>query len=120
MGLDEAEALSEGDFDRASCLKDPAPFRGKFWRVRGVIGELHLETVENKDFPLRSIHAGVFFDDAVLPVLFHVVQKPEVLTLRQDQVELTGLFVKLIEYTTRSGRTVVAPLFIGKALRRFV
>lgn len=116
----EAEALSRGDFDWAACEADPAKFRGRFWCVRGVIGDLHAAAPGDRDFPVRRVFSGVLFDGRMRPVLFHVVQKPDVLTLREDSVETKAIFVKMIEYTTRSGRRVVAPFFIGRTLRRFV
>lgn len=120
MSVGEAEALSQGDFDRAECVRDPARFRGRVWRATGVVVELHGELTRVKGFPVRQYHSGIFFDTYMLPVLFHVVQKPEVLMLREDQVEVRGVFVKMIEYTTKSGRQVVAPFFVAKVLRRFV
>lgn len=116
----ELEHLLQGDFDREACLRDPALYRGKFWRVHGVIADLHAEPVEDPRQPVRLAHAGVCFDAATRPILFHVTRKPEVLTLRQDVVETDALFVKWIEYKSRSGQTVVAPLFIGKTLRRYL
>lgn len=116
----EVVGLSKGDFDREECERDPALFRGKIWRVQGVIGDLHTEPVSDEHHPVRMAHAGVFFDSSTRPLLFHVTQKPEVLTLRQDIVETYALFVKWIEYKTRSGRSIAAPLFIGKTLRRYL
>jgi hypothetical protein len=116
----EIDALSKGDFDLAECSRDPGQFRGKIWRVHGVIGELHAEKIEDPKHPVKLAHAGVFFDSSTRPFLFHVTAKPEVLTLRQDVVETRALFVKFIEYKSRSGRLVTAPLFIGKTLRRYL
>ncbi len=118
MGPREPESRSEGDFDREASERDPARFRGRFWRIHGLVADLHPEPVEDPKGPVRTAHAGVLFDDAMLPVLFHVVEKPDVLTLREDTVEIQALFVKTIEYTARGGRKIAAPLFIGKALRR--
>jgi len=112
------DAKSQGDFDREACEKDPEKFRGRFWRVGGVIADLHPEPVDDPGNPVRTAHAGVFFDGSLRPILFHVVDKPEVLTLRDDTVETKAIFIKIIEYTSRGGRKVAAPLFIGKALRR--
>ena len=120
MSDSEVDGLSQGDFDLDGCLRDPALYRGKVWRVQGVIGELHAEPVSDPAHPVRLAHAGVLFDSSMRPVLFHVTQKPEVLTLRQDTVETRAVFVTWIEYTTRSGKTVRAPLLIGKTLRRYL
>ncbi len=118
MSAAEAESLCRGDFDRAACEEDPSRFRGRSWRVCGVVGRLVAENPSDPDFPVRPFFSGVLFEPGGKPVLFHVVQKPEVVTLGDDLVETKALFVKIVEYTTRSGRRVVAPFFIGKTLRR--
>ncbi len=118
MSTQEVDGQAKGDFDLDECSRDPALFRGKIWRVSGVIGELHAEPIADKKNPVQLAHAGVFFDSSLRPILFHVTQKPEVLTLRQDSVETRAVFVKWIEYRSRSGRIVTAPFFVGKVLRR--
>jgi hypothetical protein len=116
----EIEAQAKGGFDLDECSRDPGLFRGKVWRVHGVIGELHTEAISDPKHPVKLAHAGVFFDTSTRPFLFHVTSKPEVLTLRQDVVETRAVFVKWIEYTSKSGRLVTAPFFVGKTLRRYL
>jgi len=116
----EVDALAKGDFDLEECSRDPHLFRGKIWRIHGMIGELHAEPIADAKHPVKLAHAGVFFDSSTRPFLFHVTQKPDVLTLREDLVEIRAIFVKWIEYKTRSGRLVTAPFFIGKTLRRYL
>lgn len=112
------ETQSRGAFDLDDARREPSKYRGRFWRIGGLIGELHAEEISDPKIPFKLVHAGVFFDGALRPVLFHVVQKPDVLVLREDTVETTALFLKHVEYTARSGRKVHAPLFIGRSLRR--
>jgi hypothetical protein len=116
----EIEGMVKGEFDLDECSRDPHSFRGKIWRIHGVIGELHTENVADPKHPVRMAHAGVFFDSSTRPFLFHVTQKPEVLTLREDVVETCAIFVKWIEYKSKSGKLVTAPFFIGKTLRRYL
>ena len=116
----EVDGLVKGDFNLEECSRDPGSFRGKIWRIHGMIGELHAEQITDAKHPVKLAHAGVFFDSATRPLLFHVVQKPDVLTLREDLVEVRAIFVKWIEYKTKSGRLVTAPFFIGKSLRRYL
>lgn len=116
----EIDGQSKGDFDFEACEQDPGLYRGRIWRIHGVIGEIHTEAVSNPKVGVNLAHAGIFFDSALRPVIFHVTRKPEVLTLRQDEVETRAVFVKWIEYKTKSGRTVTAPFFIGKTLRRYL
>lgn len=111
---------SLGDFDLDACREHPERFRGRFWRVHGIIGEIHPERLDAKEAGISRAFAGVFFDAKMRPFLFHVTEQPELLTLRDDFVETRALFVKLIEYVTKSGRRVVAPFFIGKTLRRYL
>jgi len=118
MSSAEIEAQSKGEFDLDECSRDPALFRGKIWHVQGLIGDFRAEPVSDPKHPVRSAHAGVFFDARTRPILFHVTRKPDVLTLRQDTVETRAVFVKWIEYTSRSGKIVTAPFFVGKTLRR--
>lgn len=118
MPAREPDGLIAGDWNRVACEKTPGKFRGKFWRVGGLVAELHAEAVRDPKSPFEYVHAGVFFDPEHRPVLFHVVNKPDVLVLREDTVELAGIFLKWVEYLSRSGERVRAPLFIGKTLRR--
>ena len=120
LSQDEVDAQTKGDFDYEEAHKDPGLFRGRIWRVHGVIGELHTERVDNPKVPVKLAHAGVFFDPGLKPILFHVTRKPEVLTLREDSVETRAVFVKWIDYTSKSGRTITAPFFVGKTLRRYL
>ncbi len=120
MSSEEIDAQSKGEFDLDECSRDPALFRGRIWRVHGVIADFRGEPILDPNHPVRTAHAGVFFDRNTRPVLFHVTQKPEVLTLKEDTVETRAVFVKWIEYTSKSGKIVTAPFFIGKTLRRYL
>lgn len=118
MSAPEVDAAAVGTYDGDRFAADPAAFRGRIYRVHGLVGDLHPETVADPKHPVRTVHAGLLFDPARRPVLFHVVEKPDVLVLREDTVETAAVFVKMIEYTSRGGRRVLAPLFVGKVLRR--
>lgn len=113
-----AELLVQGAFDYEACRKDPGVFRGKFWRVNGLIGDLRPGPVEHPRHPVAGAHSGALFDEARRAVLFHVAEKPDVLTLHEDTVMLGAVFVQWVDYTSKSGRVVSAPYFIGKLLRR--
>ena len=117
---EEIDGQSKGDFNFDEAAKDPGLFRGKIWRVHGIIGELHTERIDNPKIAVSMAHAGVFFIGSLKPVLFHVTRKPEILTLREDAVETRAVFVKWIDYKSKSGRTITAPFFVGKTLRRYV
>ena len=116
----EVEALARGPLDWDACAADQAAHRGRVFRAHGVIGELHTERVEDAKHPVRMVHAGLLFEKGRRPVLFHVVRKPDVLVLREDTVETAALFVKIIEYTTASGKRISAPFVVGRVLRRYL
>jgi len=116
----EIEGMAKGDFNLEACSQDPHLFRGRIWRIHGMIGDLHTELITDAKHPVKMAHAGVFFDSRTRPFLFHVTQKPDVLTLREDLVEIRAIFVKWIEYKTKSGRLVTAPFFIGKSVKRYL
>ena len=120
MGQSEADSLLEGAFDLEACIRDPDAFRGKTWRIQGLIARFDAEHIDDDRCPVRQIHEGILFNDSGKPILFHVVQKPDVLTLEKDQVEVYGIFVKMISYTAPNGQHIEAPLFIGRRLRRLL
>lgn len=120
MKAAEADPPAAGDFDRAACEADPSRFRGRFWRIRGLVGDLRAETSPGRDCPVSRVYVAVLFDARSRPALVHVLQKPEILTLGEDHAESKALFIKILQYTTRSGRRIEAPLFIGRSLRRFL
>lgn len=106
-------------FDPAKCLADPAAFRGRFWRVAGRIVRVWPEPLD-AGAPVSRVFAGVFYPEKGFPVFFHVIEKPDALELLKDTVEIDGLFVKVIRYTTPSGRTVTAPFFMARSVRRLM
>lgn len=116
----EADALSAGDFDFATGLENPGALRGKVWRIRGVAADLRPEPVEDPLSPVPRVFSGLLIDPEGRPAVFHVLRKPDVVTLRQDVVETRAVFVKLLEIVTRSGTRVPAPFFIGQTLRRYL
>ena len=120
MSAADFDALSVGRLDPSAAKENPALFRGKVWEFGGLIADLRAEIIPDPKFPLKETHAGILFDDQDRPILFHLVNKPPVLTIDRDQVELRGLFVKMIRVRTKSGRIIVAPFLIGKVLRRFL
>lgn len=113
----DLEAQVQGDFDAVAALKDPDAARGRFWKLRGVIGSLRSQGAD-ADAGVREVQAGLVWINEV-PVLFHLAEKPEIVRLGEDVVELSGVFVKILQQRTRSGGTVEAPFFLAKSLRKY-
>ena len=120
MSSAEIDGMCAGSFDWDACAKDPATFRGKLYRTHGLIGRLESIPIAEAGSPVKSVHEGILFDGRRRPIRVHIVDKPDVVVLREDTVETVAVFVKLIEYTSVSGRRVTAPFFVGKVLRRFL
>lgn len=119
--------MSEAQFDAAAqprtdlqeLISQPAPARGKLFRVSGRIGHLaperHNVSLNSK---AREVYSGTLFNGEQ-PVHFHVVLKPDVVYLGSDEVEFVGVFVKVLGYPKPGEATVSAPFFIAKSLRKY-
>jgi hypothetical protein len=115
---DVLRKMSAGDFPHDAALIDPAPFRGRLWRVVGVAVNLrHEKQPEGTAIP--ESYSGAAYAKGGQLILFHVIEKPDVLYLDQDTVEMVGVFVKLISVGPPNNR-VSAPLFFARSLRKFL
>ncbi|MBI2930109.1 MAG: hypothetical protein HYY16_00535 [Planctomycetes bacterium] len=108
----------KGALDVAAAMEDPAACRGRFWRVYGTINHLEPLRVTDRDLGVHTVYSGVLFMDG-RPILFHVVDKPEVMVIGQDVVEVNGLFIKVLRYEARNGRVVDAPFVVGRRMGKF-
>jgi hypothetical protein len=113
----EFAGLAKGEFDVEACFGDPAKHRGQFWRARGKIATLKAQTADAAS-GVREMHSGLVWNGD-RPILFHCVEKPEVLMLHEDFVEFVGVFVKIIRYHTKDGTPIDAPFFLAKTLRKY-
>jgi len=120
-GMTEAEIddLVQPKFDLEELTSNPTAARGKVWRVSGHIANLTAQkyAVEGKD-ATREVFQGAIFIEGK-PVLFHLVRKPDVVYLGTDEVDFSGVFVKILTYQSTSGATVSAPFFMAKSLRKY-
>ena len=98
----------------------PDESRGKFWRISGVIARIWPEEIPDSRSPLPRIFAGILYTDQGEPVLFHLTEKPHVLELGEDTVEIDGLFLKEMKFQRASGKTITAPFFLAKSLRKLL
>ena len=119
MSEEEIERQCRGEFPFDACRMEPAAFRGGIWRVTGTAVALRTETIQNPDTPLREVYAGICTVASDQPILFHLVEKPDVLYLNQDTVEFYGVFVKLISKSA-GDHVISAPLFFAKKARKYL
>ena len=61
-----------------------------------------------------------FFERTYLTKNLRALSTQVVRRLSGVKVETSAVFVKWVRYVSRSGREVRAPLFVGKALRRYL
>lgn len=115
----QLDAAAQPKTDLQALIEHPAVSRGKLHRVSGRIGNL---TVERQSAGTasksREVFAGTLFHGE-LPVHFHVIQKPDVVYLGSDEVELVGVFIKVLGYPKPGEPTVSAPFFMAKSLRKY-
>lgn len=96
----------------------PGKVRGRFVRVTGRVANVWPETIK-MDGRARRVFAGVLFFKGLYPVLFHVLEKPEVLYLKEDLVGLDGIFLKVIRYELLDGGRMRAPFVVGRRLLKY-
>ncbi|HZL73072.1 MAG TPA: hypothetical protein VFC86_11460 [Planctomycetota bacterium] len=120
-GMTEAQIDSSAQpkSDLQELVDQPAVSRGKLYRVSGRIGHLGVErhAIEGTT-KTREVYAGTLFHGEQ-PVHFHVIKKPDVVYLGSDEVEFTGVFVKVLGYPKPGEPTVSAPFFMARSLWKY-
>ena len=115
----EVEALAKPSLTLEAVTADPAAHRGQILRVTGHIASLTSQKYEvATGEPRKEVFQGALYVGDK-PILFHLASKPDVLYLGSDTVDFAGVFVKILTYPSRSGKTVSAPFFLVKSLRKF-
>lgn len=116
----EIAAQSKGTLSYEECLKNPQKYRGRFWSFRGTVHHhLRRDEIADPASPVREVFAGAAYVGGGQPVLFHLVEKPPILYVHQDSVEVVGIFVKIISVGP-PGKEISAPLFLARSARRFL
>jgi hypothetical protein len=100
-------------------VDEPSAMRGRFVRMEGVIGKIWTEQVRIAGVPNPWIYAGIVFVKNRDPLLFHVIEKPDLMNLKADLVYLDAIFLKVIEYEIKDGGRVRAPLVVGRRLHKY-
>ena len=114
----DLDALVQPKTVLEDLIDNPTPARGKLWRVSGRIGHLAPQRAIETSTKSREVFAGTLFVGEK-PVHFHVVNKPDVVYLGSDQVELIGVFIKVLGYPKTGEPTVSAPFFMARSLRKY-
>jgi hypothetical protein len=118
MKNEEIAGQAQGLLSTDAVFKDPAPMRGKFWTIRGTIASLEPQPVADRGVGRRETYSGVLFMEG-RPVLFHVLDKPDVAFIGQDVMEAHAIFLKIVSYQARNGRKVDAPFLLARRLGKY-
>jgi hypothetical protein len=118
MKSTEVTSLVQGPLPVVRALREPDALRGRFWKATGTIGNLEPVQVDEGTFGTRTLYAGALYMDGS-PVLFHVIEKGDVVTIGRDIVEIDGVFVKVLAYEARDGRRIEAPFLMARRVGRY-
>ena len=102
------------DFDYSKVCSQPALQRGKRFRVIGTVERVEIETVNG-----ANVYVAVILTPDSKPVLVHFPEKPAVLYISSDMVELEGIFVKLA-VMRHGSQKIPVPFFVGKYLKKYI
>jgi len=119
MTPEEIEGSCAGEFPYDTAEENPASLRGRVWHVTGTILTLRFQTFSGPDDTKSQAYSGAAYTGPGEAFFFHVVEKPPVLYLDEDMVELYGVFVKMVMMGPPERRTSV-PFFLGRRLKRYV
>lgn len=114
----EIGKITNKDFKYDDLMNLSSKHRGKFFKVMGTIADMEvIKLPDGSQVP--EIHAGVFFTSDRKPILFHLIEKPDLLYLREDTILINGLFIKLITHETKRGDKITIPFFMAKNLQKY-
>lgn len=119
MTDEDIRAKVDKNADYRLLLEEPSGMRGRFVRMEGLIGKIWTEQVQIAGVPNPWIYAGILFVKNRDPLLFHVIEKPDLLNLKEDLVYLDAIFLKVVEYQIQDGGKVRAPLIVGRRLHKY-
>ena len=108
------DSLKADEFSYAKIMNYPEKNTGKVFKVTGLVIKLWPVKVGT-----NSMYSTLIFTKDNEPILVHVIKKPEVIYLKEDTVELNGLFVKNVEFQTSSG-SIKLPFFMARSIGKFI
>ena len=114
----EEELVSkvEANLDLAAAQTDPAAWRGRIVRVRGVIIGLTTERLQTRIGANQDAYRAVVWDGERAAIVDFLQPPPEV-RLERDVVDIEGVFLRTVRYASENGKNPLAPFVIGRGLR---
>lgn len=121
---EEVEQRAVRKLDYEAALADPDAWRGEFVWTRGVIVELWAERLRDPVFGMTDVYRGVLAEgDAQNGVFFDLPESPPDLDLRQEPVDVFGIFYRTVRYEPlapqkEEQRVRTVPYLVVKTVRR--
>jgi hypothetical protein len=113
---DELAGKVEAHLDMKAALADPATWRGRIVRVRGIVAGLTAERLASRLGGHVDVYRAFVWDgESATAVDF--LETPPPLELERDLVEIEGVFFRTVAYTSRKDAVRVAPYVVGHSLR---
>jgi hypothetical protein len=98
-------------------LKDPAAFRGRFVRLRGVVGHVGAlkldEKIDGRDEAYRGQASG---PDGEQRVIFDILDRPPAVRRALDEVEIDGVFYRTVRFETKKGTVAEVPWIVARKI----
>jgi hypothetical protein len=92
--------------------------KGRVCRFQGTLRELKENpAVKFPELGIEHFYEGRMDDSMGRWYSFYCFEKPEPMPTRTDLAEVTGVFYKLIQYTSIKGETMVTPLIVARTVK---
>jgi hypothetical protein len=118
----EVAARVEGDLPYAEVMANPDAWRGRFVRVRGVLGNLEANRLRQPIGNSQDVYRGVIAQpDGSEGVVFDMLEgDPRRFEMRRSTVEVVGLFYRTAryekQYEDKQGKFAEAPYLLVRSL----
>jgi len=116
---EEVSARATADLDYAAVMADPDRFRGEFVRVRAIIAGLEAHRLDHPIAGSVDVYRGVVAKaDGSEGVWFDMLERPPQVELKEDVVELEGVFYRTVSFENKKSQTMQAPWLIVRNFTR--
>ena len=116
---EEVSARATADLDYAAVMRDPDRYRGDFVRVRAIIVGLEAHRLDRPIQGAIDVYRGVVAKaDASEGVWFDMLERPPDVALKEDVVDLEGVFYRTVRFENAKGQMQEAPWLIVRNFTR--
>jgi hypothetical protein len=99
-------------------MQDPAAFRGRFVRMRGLVAGNFMASKLDKPIAGRGdVFRGLIMDpEGNQPVFFDLLDRPPPFRKMYDAVDVDGVFYRVVKYETKRGKIVEVPWIVARTV----